>query len=191
MPPPVLILITGLPCTGKTTLAYWIAAEFRLPLVYKDGIKEILFDELGWSDRKWSKQLSNASFSLLYYFLEAQLSAGRSAIVEGNFNAERDQAKLLSLRNTYGFEPFQIHCVADEKTLLQRYMRRYEMGERHPGHVDPLAYEEFKSILLKGRPAPLSIRGSLYEVDTTRFDQIDHGRLCAAIREVMEGTAGE
>ena len=54
-----LIIIWGLPCTGKTTLGPWLAKELGLPFVHKDGIKESLFESLGWKDRAWSKQLSS------------------------------------------------------------------------------------------------------------------------------------
>jgi adenylate kinase family enzyme len=64
----LMILISGLPCTGKTTLARKIAQKFRLPLISRDDIKESLFDSLGWHDREWSKQLGVASYQLLYYF---------------------------------------------------------------------------------------------------------------------------
>ena len=38
---PLLILVTGLPCSGKTTLAVRMADELGLPLVTKDDIKEV------------------------------------------------------------------------------------------------------------------------------------------------------
>ena len=49
MPAPVLILITGAPCTGKTTIAQHLVGKFQLPVVHKDDIKERLFDRLDYS----------------------------------------------------------------------------------------------------------------------------------------------
>lgn len=49
MPAPVLILISGAPCTGKTTIAQHLAGKFQLPVVHKDDIKERLFDRLDYS----------------------------------------------------------------------------------------------------------------------------------------------
>jgi predicted kinase len=53
----LLIVITGLPGTGKTTLGRKLAEELALPFISKDDIKELLFDGLGWEDRaklkKW------------------------------------------------------------------------------------------------------------------------------------------
>jgi shikimate kinase len=47
-----LIIISGLPCTGKTTLGRKLAQDLSLPLICRDSIKESLFDSLGYSDRE-------------------------------------------------------------------------------------------------------------------------------------------
>jgi predicted ATPase len=42
-----LVLVTGPPGSGKTTLAVPLARRLELPLIAKDTIKEALFDALG------------------------------------------------------------------------------------------------------------------------------------------------
>ena len=61
MNPPLLIIISGPPCSGKTALGGWLARELGLPLLHRDGFKEALFDSLGWSDLEWSQRLGGAS----------------------------------------------------------------------------------------------------------------------------------
>src|SRR5450759_1043464 len=104
MPKPLLILITGPPCTGQTPLGRSIASEFYMPFLNKDSIKELLFDSLGWSDREWSKKLGLASYALLYYFLDIQLKAGISLIVESNFHPTFDIEKFHALQEKYNFQ---------------------------------------------------------------------------------------
>jgi adenylate kinase family enzyme len=41
------VLVTGLPGSGKTTLAGPIASRLNVPLIAKDHIKELLADHLG------------------------------------------------------------------------------------------------------------------------------------------------
>ena len=183
---PLVIVISGLPCTGKTTLGLRIAQEFSLSFVSKDGVKESLFESLGWSDREWSKKLGAASFHLLYYFMASQLAAGRSFIVEANFASDRDTERFLALKQTYDFEPFQILCVTDGEVLFQRFIERGESGKRHPGHVDHLTYDELQPALLKGRLEPLDIEGTLVEVDTTDFEVTDYEGLFTAIRVALQ-----
>ena len=54
-PVPRLLIVNGLPGSGKTTLSRELAPRLGLPLISKDDIKELLFDQLGWSDREHSK----------------------------------------------------------------------------------------------------------------------------------------
>ena len=180
-----MVIVTGLPCTGKTTLGRQIATEFRLPFINKDGVKELLFDSLGWSDRQWSKKLGYASYAILFYILEEQLAAGRSFVLESNFYGKQATDKFLELKNKYAFEALQVLCVTDGEVLWQRFKRRSESGERHPGHVDHLNYDEFSQTLRRGRLEPLEIGGSVIEVDTTDFTRIDYRQVFAAVEALL------
>ncbi len=43
---PLVIIVNGLPGTGKTTLAKRLAADVHLPVLHRDGIYETLYDGL-------------------------------------------------------------------------------------------------------------------------------------------------
>ncbi len=189
MSEPVVVIVSGLPCTGKSTLARRVAERFSLPLMGKDMCKELLFDTLGWKDREWSKKLGWVSIELVFQFLEAQLAAHCSCIVESNFKPEFecDTAKFLALKKRYGFTPLWIQCVADGAVLFERFKRRSESEERHPGHCDRSCYGEFRERLLEGRLPPLDIGGHLIEIDTTDFDEIDHTAVFAEIDRILNG----
>jgi predicted kinase len=182
MKKPLLIIVSGPPCAGKTTLGRRLAKALSLPFIHKDGIKESLFETLGWQDREWSQQLGRASSELLWYFAEAQLAAPRSLIIESNFDPTFATSRLLALKTKVDFEPFQVQCIAAGEMLLQRFKARAASGERHPGHVDHLNYAEFQSTLTHPRLYTLEIGGSGVEVDTTDLQQIDYERLIQTVR---------
>ena len=181
MSEPLVIIVSGPPASGKSTLAQEIARELKLPMLYKDGIKETLFDTLGWHDREWSKKLGMVTYHLLYYFLEAQLAAGQSLIVESNFGPAAT-AEFRRLKEKYPFQPFQVLCRAEGSVLVERYAAR--TGHRHPGHVDQVALEEIKPSLLKGYLDPLEIGGEVVEVETTDLSKIDTTGLLARLKEL-------
>jgi predicted kinase len=183
----VAILISGPSCAGKTTLATRLAADLRLPLLAKDGFKELLFDTLGWSDRAWSRKLGAASIAILFYAIEQQLAAGRSFIAESIFRPEWDNERWRDFAARYAFIPIQIQCWAEGRVLWERWRARTESGARHPGHVERENVEEFRPSVLRGRVDPLDIDGELIEVETTDFAQIDYAALVARIRTAAGG----
>jgi predicted kinase len=172
--PPLLVIVTGLPCTGKTALAHCLAEAVPLPIIAKDDIKESLFDSLGWSDRAWSIKLGRAAVLLLYQVVETNLRADVPVIAETYFHPDLAQADFLAIQARTPFRPFVIECVADGEVLWQRWQRRLANGERHPGHVDDTtSAEAVRAVLLQGREAPRLNIGDLTRViDTTDFSSI-------------------
>lgn len=173
MPATKLILITGAPATGKTTIAKALAQRTGLPLISKDDIKELLFDTIGWSDRAWSRKLGVATYGIMYYILAAHLNARKSLILESDFRPAFDVPKLRELKAQFQFESLTIHCTTEATVLLERFKERLTSGQRHPGHVDEENYGQFTTETLAKDFGPLEISGEAYEVDTTDFAQVD------------------
>lgn len=170
---PLLIIITGLPGTGKSALGKKLAEELQLPFISKDDFKELLFESLGWEDREWSKKLGAASYDMLYHVTESILKVDKSMIIETNFHPIIASNKLCELKAAYGFEPFQILCHTEGDVLFERFKKRAESGNRHEGHRDIQSLQEWKPILSAGKIEALNIGGELYEIDTTHFETID------------------
>jgi hypothetical protein len=124
-----------------------------------------------------------ATYNLLYYFLEAELSAGVSVLVESNFGPMA-APELRRIQEKYPFRPFQVMCRADGQTLVDRYKAR--AGERHPGHVDFEALADIEPGLRKGKLEPLEIGGEIIEIDTTDFLKIDVAGTIARLRTALE-----
>ena len=183
---PYLLLVNGLPCSGKTTISRRLANSLRLPFLEKDQVKELLFDALGWSDVAWSHRLSRASKDLLFYLIREEMKAGRSLGVECNFFADLDTPHFLEIAQMAPFHPIQVLCWADGEELVQRFKAR--SGGRHPGHLDATLGEEIFASLRTGTAIPLAIGGDLIEFETTHFAEMDYEGLVRTLRKIMQPT---
>ena len=183
MSQPLVIIISGAPCTGKTTLGQRIAADLRLPFLSKDRIKELLFDTLGVGDREWSKKLGAATMELLFMLAETELAAWRSFVLEANFRPAQADRQFMALKEKFEFSARQIECYAATEVLLVRFQARTESGERHPGHIDHVTYPEVVADLSNGVYGPLKVADEIYLVDTTDFAKIEYQTLLDSISE--------
>jgi predicted kinase len=166
---PMVLIITGPPASGKSTLGRELAQKLGLPFLGKDVFKEILFDHLGWSDREWSRRLGAASMDLLYQSAAALLQAGQSVALEANFYAKWDTPKLLELAEMSGCRFVQVVCTASKSTLAERYRRRSLSRERHPGHTESEQLEETIAQLLTGKSEALALEGPVISIDAERW----------------------
>ena len=96
---PLLVVATGMPSSGKTTVAEGLAARLALPLVAKDEIKESLYESLGAENVAASARLGTAAYALIFALARTMLASGVSPIVEANFfrDQEPDFASLPTI----------------------------------------------------------------------------------------------
>ena len=60
------ILVTGIPASGKSTLAAFLAKKLNIPVFSKDHIKELLFDSVGFHSREEKVRLGTAAMEMMY-----------------------------------------------------------------------------------------------------------------------------
>jgi predicted kinase len=130
-----LIIITGLPGTGKTTLARELARKYSLPLLSKDAIKEPLMAAQD-CDPERSRALSDAAFAVMFSVTKEFLAAGVRLILEGNFRRGEHEAPLLAAFPERGVTILQVLCKIPEPLRRSRMAARALDPTRHPGHRD-------------------------------------------------------
>jgi predicted kinase len=187
---PLVLIVTGPPAGGKTTIGRPLARALALPFLSKDLFKESLFDSLAASDREWSRRIGLASTQLLFRCAAALLEAGQSCALESNFYPQWDTAPLRDLQTRFGCRFLQVVCSAETAVLVDRFTRRASSGERHPGHADASALDELIPRIVNERWDALDLDGPVIHVDTTRNLANVH-QLIRDIRDLVDEHAAD
>jgi hypothetical protein len=151
------IVVSGLPGSGKTTLARAIASDLELPLLSKDTVKEALFDTLGVGDVEWSKRLGSASVAILFGLAREM----PGCVLESFWDPTFAKAELQKLDGLL----VELHCSCSPETARQRFQERHRR-DRHPGHLDDHRIDDFDTWIATGRGEALRLGGPLLEVST-------------------------
>lgn len=166
-----LIIINGMPATGKTTVAKSISEQLNIPTIAKDTIKEFLFDTLGVKDREWPRMLGMISSDFLYVIAGTLLADGQSIIIESAFEKQFAKPQIDGLISKYAPEVTEIYCGTEQTVRRQRFMERNQSGNRHVGHMDHVNYLSESEDEPTGKFAPLELQvGKYIHIDTTAPD---------------------
>jgi aminoglycoside phosphotransferase family enzyme/predicted kinase len=124
---PCLVLVGGLPGTGKTTLARGLAERagfivFRSDVVRKElaglppeqpGPPELYAPD--WTGRVYDECLRRA---------ERSVFDGQRVIVDASFHREDDRRRFLDAARAWGVAGLFLHCDADPAVVADRLQRR-------------------------------------------------------------------
>jgi adenylylsulfate kinase-like enzyme len=169
------VVVSGLPGSGKTTLARKLAPALALPLLDKDDILEGLFEALGIGDTDWRQRLSRASDEIFERLAKTSQGAvltsfWRNSETSAQSGTPTDWITSVSQRIV------EVHCVCDPEIAATRYLNR----ARHPGHLDSVKRREdvLSSFRRLAAVGALGL-GKLLQVDTANEIDLD-----SVVREV-------
>ena len=170
-----ILLVSGSPASGKSTLARALAEIFGYPLISKDTIKESLFDSLGdhlssnLDASALSRRLSRAAMDLLW-----SLAAGcAQVILEANFRpgSDHERAQVMALEG----RKLEIYCHCTPEEAERRFRERAERERHHPAH----SMKTLSAELLKEFDRPVGLC-PVIDVDTEL--PVDPAEVAARIR---------
>ncbi|HAV19497.1 MAG TPA: hypothetical protein DCX17_00540 [Firmicutes bacterium] len=147
-----IIVIAGDLASGKSTLAKNLSTHFKVPYFTKEGIKELLGEEIEYSDRADNKKLSNAALKMLLHILDRVTKVQGTVILEANFHKE-ELEKIKRECELHQCEVILLYLTGDIDVLYERFMYREYYQNRHPVHLThPLQdVDEFENYVMKWR----------------------------------------
>lgn len=124
-----MVVVSGVPGAGKSTLAARLARDAGLVLLAKDEVKEVIADVVGVASLDDSRRVGLASVRVQYAVAARLAQAGAGFVLEQAFQARFAGALAPLVAAT---EAVVVHCRVPVELALERYGGRV----RHGAHLD-------------------------------------------------------
>lgn len=193
------ILVTGIPAAGKSTMAAFLAEHLGLPVISKDKIKEIMYDDIGFCSRQEKVKLGIAGMNIMYYMAEQLMKSNQPFILENNFE-KISKEPLIEIFERYSYTAITVTLIGNYSKVYERFVERNNSPDRHRGHVvndcypektpnkdvKPISYEKFvRGIIDRGMDSFVA-NGPHIVIDTTDFNKMQIETLIKKINSYRE-----
>lgn len=181
-----ILLVMGDLATGKSTFANILSKRYETSVFYKDSIKEVLGDTIGFANREENLKLSKATAELMAHIFTQFTQVGKDLILESNFRPY-ELENLHKIADENGYEVLTLVLRGDMPILHKRYLNRIYNENRHPVHLSTTfdIYEDFKDYVEKAREQ--EILGNSIVINACDFSYQTDINLLEKLDEFMKG----
>lgn len=115
----MIIIICGLPGTGKTFLSNKLSQYVNATVLSTDKLRKELFGKPTYAP--WERALIYDVLFLLAKYLH---SSGINCILDGTFNMEKSRSEVKELLNLTNDQVHIIECICPEDMIITRLLLR-------------------------------------------------------------------
>jgi predicted NBD/HSP70 family sugar kinase len=162
-----VILVNGIPASGKSTLARALAQHFSLPYLSLDGIKEPFMAQLDNVDRELNRRLGYAAYQAIWSMV-AQAPQRCIYVIDAWYGFQPRELLRQYLREAGVTQVLEVWNQISAKLAAERYAAR--LGQRSAGHPGAEYLPELRA--LAERAIPMAI-GPVIRVDQALPLEID------------------
>jgi predicted kinase len=164
VPQPTLVIVSGIPGAGKTTLAVELGRVLSVPVLIKDVIKEGIARTEGAAATSGGS-IASRTYGSMFECAAVLLRAGCSIVIEATFERKRfslDARPVVALAR-----PRVVRCAVAHDLAVERIAERANRAERF-AHPDAAALDSMRSGAFDWEAYDLRpLRLPTLDVDTT------------------------
>ncbi len=157
LPRPLLIVVIGLPGTGKTYFTHLLYQRFPVALLESDSMRAALFKRPSYSQKE-SAQL----FNTCHLLIEELLSKSIPVAFDATNLIEANRRKLYDIADRTGAALILVKMKASRKVIRRRLRDRSNITKQ--GSHSKADWEVYKKLARSEEP----IERSHYSIDTSR-----------------------
>ena len=131
-----MVLITGLPGAGKTSLAKELELASAYCRITTEEIRGRLFqDDLNFDDRDLTDQERSFVYRTVSILADYLLGAGISILVDGVFRSRNERREMEQIARKHNARFQGVHLSCAEGTIIDRLRSRKAMGTMSPSGI--------------------------------------------------------
>lgn len=180
---PLLIVVTGKPASGKTTLAHILTKKIKYPLLSRDELKEGYINTADIEHSQLDNSVAWHIYDTFFDAIDLLISKGISVIAEAAFQDKLWKPKLLNLLDKAEIKIIICKTPSD-LTTIRFNNRLLNDPEREKFHGDKsLNLVKGQGSLITETYEPVNIDAPTIEVDTTENYNPDIKKIISFIRQ--------
>ena len=159
----VIILISGMPATGKTSFASWLSTELKIPLVCYDNIKSKL----------------SSAYDMFWFMLEEICKSSSPVIADYIFTNQTNEF-IDNMSNKYGYKIISVHFDCDTEIAYERFLERaknIEGGDKI--RLNKISFDEFNEEVKQNKN--FNYGNVRIDVNTNNFETISYQQILERI----------
>jgi len=144
-----VVLVNGVPASGKSTVARAISSAGDWPLLALDTIKEAFFDHLGVGDRLYNRTLGKASYQAMFDLVR-DFPKRTIVVTDAWFGFQPTEVLRAHLARAGVQRVVEVWCHAPPEIVGERYRARLE--SRSTGHLGADYIPELMELTRRAQP---------------------------------------